>query len=199
MDGGNNPMKTTQQVTEVTEISSFPISFYNENKNKDKKEWGKTPISVTSVTKARRYVASIPGAVSGESGHNQTFSVAIPLVHGFALPESYAWTILNEYNATCSPPWSEREMRHKLDSALKATNHTKPKGHLLGVPAFKHCPPVTPPRVLGVIACPVVDVPVPPVKIPVPEEEEPVVLKGVRFPRLRKNDDSLDGEVADHG
>ena len=125
-------------MTEVTEISSFPYMLNTAEINIDKKEWGKTPISLTSVTKARRYVASIPGAVSGENGHNQTFSVAITLVHGFALPEADAWTILNEYNATCSPPWIERDLRHKMDSALKATNHTKPKGHLLGVPALKH-------------------------------------------------------------
>ncbi len=157
-------MKTTQQVTEVTEICIFPYKLNNVTKKIDKKEWGKTPFSITSVTKARRYVASIPGAVAGESGHNQTFSVAIKLVHGFALSEADAWTILSEYNQRCTPAWSERELKHKLDSALNVANHTKPMGHLLGVPAVKASAPLAPPRVLGVISCPIVDVPVASVK-----------------------------------
>jgi len=165
-------MKTTQQVTEVTQICIFPYKLNNVRKRIDKKEWGKSSISDTSVTKARRYVASIPGAVAGESGHNQTFTVAIKLVHGFALGETDARTILSEYNNRCSPPWTERELTHKLVSALKQTNHTKPKGHLLGVPTGKPPAPRTPPRVLGVISCPVVVAPLPSSKIIEPDSQQ---------------------------
>jgi hypothetical protein len=85
--------------------------------------------------RAGQYVAKIPGAVSGSGGHNQTFSVAVALVHGFSLPEAQAWPLLMEYGATCSPPWSVPELRHKLASAVAATNHQKPRGHLLGTQA----------------------------------------------------------------
>jgi len=81
--------------------------------------------------RARLYVAKIPGAVSGQGGHNQTFAVACALVHGFALSESDALAILTEYNGRCSPPWTERELVHKLQSAVHA-RHDKPRGHLIG-------------------------------------------------------------------
>ncbi len=85
---------------------------------------------MTPIDKARKYIAAIPGAVSGQSGHAQTFSVATALAHGLNLPEADAWRLLLEYNATCQPPWSEAELRHKLQSAM-TTPHDKPRGHLL--------------------------------------------------------------------
>jgi hypothetical protein len=86
--------------------------------------------------RARAFLAAIPGAISGAGGHNQTFAVACALVHGFALPEHEALTLLLEYNQRCQPPWSERELQHKIKSALQA-NHAKPRGHLLD---FAGCP-----------------------------------------------------------
>jgi hypothetical protein len=35
------------------------------------------------------------------------------------------------YNTRCQPPWSEKELRHKCDSAINA-QHTKLRGHLVG-------------------------------------------------------------------
>ena len=81
--------------------------------------------------RARKYVAQMPPAVSGQGGHAATFAVAMTLIHGFALPEPRTWPILLEYNARCLPPWSERELRHKLASAGKLTRPCKPRGHLL--------------------------------------------------------------------
>jgi hypothetical protein len=83
------------------------------------------------VDRARRYVAQIPSAVSGESGHNQTFAVACALVHGFALADYEAFALLREYNQRCQPPWGERELLHKIKSAQQASQ-SKPRGHLLG-------------------------------------------------------------------
>jgi hypothetical protein len=95
----------------------------------------------STIDRARAYVARIPGAVSGAGGHNQTFSVACALVHGFALQEDDAFTVLHEYNGRCEPPWSERELRHKIRSAL-TVSQSKPRGHLLGSAGnhFEHSP-----------------------------------------------------------
>jgi hypothetical protein len=71
------------------------------------------------LERARSYMAKMPPAISGQGGHDQTLCVARVLVHDFALPEADAWTLLNEYNAVCQPPWSEKELRHKLDEAMK--------------------------------------------------------------------------------
>jgi hypothetical protein len=87
-----------------------------------------------STGRARQYVSKIPGAISGQGGQDQTFSVASALVNGFALNEHDAFALLSEYNQHCSPPWSEKELWHKVQSATKA-QHTKPRGHLLGTEA----------------------------------------------------------------
>ena len=86
---------------------------------------------MNTIARARAYASKMPPAISGQHGHDATFSVACALVHGFALGESDALNILLEYNGRCSPPWSEKELRHKLKSAASAP-HDKPTGHLLG-------------------------------------------------------------------
>jgi hypothetical protein len=50
---------------------------------------------------------------------------------------------MGEYNARCSPPWSDRELDYKLRSAEKAS-HEKPRGHLIG-DDFRPGPAVSPP------------------------------------------------------
>lgn len=82
------------------------------------------------VDRARKYVATIPPAISGQGGHPQTFKVACVLVCGFALNESDALALLTEWNAGCQPPWSERELRHKIRSAMKEPGK---KGYLRNV------------------------------------------------------------------
>ncbi|MEO8429344.1 MAG: hypothetical protein ABI651_19810 [Verrucomicrobiota bacterium] len=91
-----------------------------------------TTIRQTSVFgRARAYVYKIPSAIEGSHGDCQTLAVANVLVWDFALSISEALPILHDYNARCSPPWSEAELIHKLQSAEKQP-HTKPRGNLLG-------------------------------------------------------------------
>jgi hypothetical protein len=77
----------------------------------------------STVRRAAAYVAKMDAAVAGQGGHNKTFRVTCRLVHpaprGFGLSPDQAWPILLAYNARCSPEWPERELRHKLDDALK--------------------------------------------------------------------------------
>ncbi len=80
------------------------------------------------IDQARRYLAKCPPAVSGDGGHAQAFSVACEVINGFALSEQDAWAVLNEWNATCQPPWKEHELQHKIQDAMRAT-HQKPRGH----------------------------------------------------------------------
>lgn len=77
------------------------------------------PTLAKRKSRARSYVARQPAAVSGKGGHRATFSVANILRRGFGLPEEDALELFREYNTRCSPPWSERELRHKLDSAAR--------------------------------------------------------------------------------
>jgi hypothetical protein len=70
------------------------------------------------VRKARDWLFTVLPAVSGSSGHAATFAVAQKLVRDFTLLESDVWDLLLDYNQRCQPPWSEKELRHKLDQAL---------------------------------------------------------------------------------
>ncbi len=71
------------------------------------------------VARARAYLATVEGAVSGQGGHKRTFRAACVLVQKFGLSGPEAWPLLLEWNEKCQPPWSERELLHKLEDALK--------------------------------------------------------------------------------
>lgn len=80
------------------------------------------------VDRARAYLTRIPPAISGQGGHDQTFKAALSLVKGFALSVETALDLMQEWNIACEPPWSERELRHKVESAARVP---KPEGYLL--------------------------------------------------------------------
>ncbi|MCS6245221.1 MAG: AAA family ATPase [Opitutus sp.] len=82
------------------------------------------------IERARRYLAKMPPAVSGQHGHDQTFAVACTLVQGFGLGVADAAPLFAEYNARCSPPWSEPDLAHKLTDADRAASPTEGRGHL---------------------------------------------------------------------
>ena len=70
--------------------------------------------------KARKHLRDAPSAVSGKGGHNITFRLAIDLVQGFGLSQEDALELLREWNEGCKPPWSEYELKHKVEDAEKA-------------------------------------------------------------------------------
>lgn len=89
------------------------------------------PLPAADVERrASEYLAAMPHAIEKQDGHGATFAAASALVHGFALPPEVALAmLLNEYNPRCEPPWSYRELSHKVQSALD-TPHDKPRGYL---------------------------------------------------------------------
>jgi len=84
----------------------------------------------TKEERVRLYLDKCDQAIAGARGHDTTYSVACSIVNGFDLCEEEAIAHLLYYNTRCDPPWSERELRHKVREALKAT-HDKPRGHFL--------------------------------------------------------------------
>ncbi len=82
------------------------------------------------IERARRYLAKMPPAISGQHGHDQTFAVACTLVQGFGLSVAEAAPLFAEYNARCSPPWSEHDLAHKLTDADRASPPSEGRGHL---------------------------------------------------------------------
>ena len=82
------------------------------------------------LQRAAAWLSKVPPAVSGQNGHSTTYTAAVGLVHGFGLSEGDALSLLSDWNRSCQPPWSDRELIHKIrDAASKP--HDKPAGHLL--------------------------------------------------------------------
>ena len=69
-----------------------------------------------TFAEARKAIGMMPPAISGKGGHAATFDVARKLVQArLSVPDT--WELLLEYNKRCEPPWSEKELRHKLEEA----------------------------------------------------------------------------------
>lgn len=95
------------------------------------------------INRARKYLAALPPAVSGQNGHAATFRAACAAVLGFDLSPDDAYSLLGEWNQShCDPPWEEHELRHKLEDAdkkpgergylLKAGNHRNGRAFVEG-------------------------------------------------------------------
>jgi hypothetical protein len=94
-----------------------------------------------TVGRCKAYLAKVPPAISGQSGHSRAFHAAMIAVEGFGLSESDALVAMAEWNSRCAPEWSERELLHKIRDARKiGTNF----GHLLV--AAKPAQPTSTPR-----------------------------------------------------
>lgn len=72
---------------------------------------------------ARAYLAKLPPAISGAGGHDATFRAACCLVR-FGLTDGDAMILLRQWNGThCQPPWTERELIHKLKDARRVAGY----------------------------------------------------------------------------
>src|SRR5262249_7144384 len=58
------------------------------------------------IERARKYIATLPPAVSGQGGHNAAFRAACVLILGFCLSEHDALLLMHEFSQRCNPPWS---------------------------------------------------------------------------------------------
>jgi hypothetical protein len=71
------------------------------------------------VRHAQKYILKIT-AVAGEGGHRHTFRAACKLRDAGLTPDE-ALTLLSQWNETnATPAWSEKELRHKIESAFAA-------------------------------------------------------------------------------
>ena len=80
--------------------------------------------------RATAYLDRMEPAVSGQGGHDRTYAAATAMVHGFCLDPDEAFNLLRDrYNQRCEPPWSEKELAHKVDDAATKP-HERPRGWL---------------------------------------------------------------------
>jgi predicted P-loop ATPase len=87
------------------------------------------PPSGVVVERARKYLEQVDPAISGDYGHDALYRAACILVVDFDLDTETAYSLLaSDYNPKCVPPWSEKEIRHKVADAAKKPG---PRGKLL--------------------------------------------------------------------
>jgi hypothetical protein len=90
------------------------------------------PSSAEVWHRAEAYARRCEPSISGSGGHAQALRVARAMVHGFQLPEGEALAAMAAWNASCQPPWSERELAHKVRSAATTADPaSRPAGYLL--------------------------------------------------------------------
>jgi hypothetical protein len=71
-----------------------------------------------TVDTARAYLHKLPAAIAGAGGHAATFAAACWTVR-LGLTDTEALALLLEYNRRCQPPWTEKELAHKLHDARR--------------------------------------------------------------------------------
>ena len=75
--------------------------------------------------RVKRYLEATPPAVSGQRGHDTTYAMLCRLFEVFpevrARDDDALLAILAPWNACCSPPWAESELRHKIADARRKT------------------------------------------------------------------------------
>jgi hypothetical protein len=85
---------------------------------------------MTLEERVTKYLDACPAAIEGCNGDAQTFSIASALVWGFALEQGAALSWLRYYNQKCDPPWSDEELKRKIENTVR-TPSRKPRGYLL--------------------------------------------------------------------
>jgi hypothetical protein len=86
--------------------------------------------SAPALQRAAAYLKTVPPAIGGQRGHDATFWAARTMAWGFDLAaEESLRLLLEHFNPRCQPPWTERELRHKVEDA-DALPFDKPRGWL---------------------------------------------------------------------
>jgi len=117
LDGNFSEVSTMDDQT----IASFADHYFTPSV---KPVVSQQPITVNDspdiIHRATAYAQAYPPAIAGQGGHDATFRLACVLVNGFELGEAAALGVLQDWNQGCQPPWSDKELGHKIRSAAKS-------------------------------------------------------------------------------
>ena len=121
------------ELLEALAASAPPLESTKRNtQHSEAKQRTTERASKSILDRARKYLATIDPAIEGQKGHSSIFKAACALVLGFDLSCEDALQLLrDEYNPRCVPPFSEEELRHKVESANLSN---KERGYLLNGP-----------------------------------------------------------------
>lgn len=76
------------------------------------------------ITRARLWLSSVDPAVSGQNGHKTMFRACCKMFQMFGLSMSEAFALIIEFNERAEPPFSEKELTHKLEDAYRISQGT---------------------------------------------------------------------------
>ena len=72
------------------------------------------------LASARKYVRKMAPSIQGQRGHDRLFAAAMTLRERFDLDaEGIRAGLLEEFNPRCKPEWSDKEIEHKVNEAMK--------------------------------------------------------------------------------
>jgi hypothetical protein len=83
------------------------------------RERDRRPQYLDRLRRAQGFLRGVEPAVAGQHGDLRTFRVCCRIVRGFDLSDDDAMSVLNEWNARCVPPWSDRDLREKVRNARR--------------------------------------------------------------------------------
>jgi len=110
----------TPPTTSLAAPPDWLVNFWPRGKARPSQATAPQTVDPSSrLKRATAYARRIPPAVSGQGGHDHTFLTACRIVRGFLLNADEAYAVMCEWNRTCQPPWSEHNLRRKIDHALK--------------------------------------------------------------------------------
>lgn len=78
-----------------------------------------TPGRPSPVARAMAHLERVEPAIQGSGGHAHTLRTTARVVCGYALTTEQAMDAFAAWNAQCSPPWSDRDLREMIDGATK--------------------------------------------------------------------------------
>lgn len=81
------------------------------------------------LKRAEAYGQTLPPSIQGQNGSKAAMWAARVFLWGFDLERHDARQLFDRFNMRCQPPWNDREIEHKLDSA--STPFDKPRGWLV--------------------------------------------------------------------
>jgi len=73
----------------------------------------------TAADQAASYLAKCVPAIQGQDGNGTTARLAKAVVMGFDLEPQVALGVFRQWNATCVPPWQEKELLRLLETVAK--------------------------------------------------------------------------------
>jgi hypothetical protein len=113
-------------------IATLPEAWIKRARRSTKRP-SSMPIIISNdvrVDRARKYLAKLPAAIQGDNGSTATFNAVACVMFGFDLDPDTTYSIIaSDYNQRCDPPWSERELHHKIRSVAERCE--RERGYLL--------------------------------------------------------------------